>query len=551
MKKTARWLFGALLLACQTNVHAQAVQKSTAYPNSIERPKLVVGIVIDQMRWDYLYRYYDRYEKGGFKRLINEGFSAENTLIPYTPTVTACGHTAIYTGSVPAIHGIIGNNWYDPDLKRTAYCTEDKNEKTVGSNTNAGQMSPRNMLVTTITDELKLATNFKSKVIGISIKDRGSILPAGHSANAAYFYDKTGNWITSSYYMSALPKWLTNYNGKKMPNRYYAKNWKTLYPINTYTQSTADDKPYESKLGGTGTTTFPHELKSAIDKNFDLIRETPYGNSMTLDLSKVAIEAEKLGRGEATDFLTISCSSTDYVGHKYGPNAIEIEDTYLRLDRDLADFFSFLDAKVGKDEYLVFLSADHAVAHVPGFMTENKLPAGITSNVQIKQGLDSLLKSKFNLEKSIIEIDNEQIYFDKKLIADAKVDFIELKKAAIAYLIRQEGIQDAVDLENVSTASIPSQIKEMIINGYNARRSGDIFYIEKPNWIGGSKTGTTHGSWYPYDSHIPLLFMGWHIKPGKTNQTYYMTDISATLAALLHIQMPSGCIGKPIVEITH
>lgn len=523
---------------------------NTAYPAKVARPKLVVGMVIDQMRWDYLYRYYDRYSKGGFKRLINEGFSAENTFIPYTPTYTACGHTSIYTGSVPAINGIIGNNWFDPELGRDVYCAEDKSVKTVGSASRAGEMSPKNMLVTTITDELRLATNFKSKVIGVSIKDRGSILPAGHSANAAYWLDGT-SFITSTYYMQSLPAWVSNYNSKKEANRYFAKNWNTLYPIETYTQSTADNQLYEGKFRGEETPTFPHQLTSFIDKNFEMIKSTPYGNTMTFDFSKLVIENEKMGQTGNTDFLAVSCSSTDYVGHQFGPNSIEAEDTYLRLDKDLEDFFNYLDKTVGKGNYLFFLSADHAVAHVPDFMKEHKLPAGIISNSALRKGIDTIMMKKFKLNKAVVTVTNNQVYFDKNLIEEQHADFTAIKQAAVDYLRKQNGIADAVDLLKLNYSTIPTEIKDRITNGYNARRSGDVYFISKPNWFDGGSTGTTHGSWYPYDSHIPLVFMGWNVKPGKTNQVHYMTDIAATIAAMLRIQMPSGCIGSPITELTH
>lgn len=552
-------LFTALLVLSFAQIHAQKVTKPTAaatanpYPKTIERPKLVVGLVIDQMRWDYLYRYYDRYSKGGFKRLINDGFSAENTFIPYTPTYTACGHASIYTGSVPSINGIIGNNWFDPELGRSVYCAEDKEVKTVGNTgSTAGEMSPKNMLVTTIGDELRLATNFKSKVIGISQKDRGSILPAGHSANAAYWYDgSTGDWITSTYYMQNLPTWVSDYNKKKVANDFYAKDWNTLYPIETYTQSTSDNKPYEGKFKDEAAPTFPHKLGSYIGKNYSMVTSTPYGNTMTFDLSKLAIQNEKLGQTGNTDFLAVSCSSTDYVGHQFGPNSIEAEDTYLRLDKDLEDFFNYLDKTLGKGNYLFFLSADHAVAHVPGFMAENKLPSGIISNSTLRRGLDTLMNQKFNLSKSVLSVINNQVYFDHNVIDKQKVDFKEVKKAAVNYLRLQNGISDAVDLEILNTATIPEEIKNRITNGYSARRSGDVYFISKSNWFDGSATGTTHGAWYPYDSHIPLVFMGWKVKPGKTNKTYYMSDIASTLAAMLHIQMPSGSIGNPITEITN
>lgn len=551
-------LFFLLFLAMSSQVYAQKGAKpsnssaASAYPAKVNRPKLVIGMVIDQMRWDYLYRYYDRYSNGGFKRLINEGFSAENTFIPYTPTYTACGHTSIYTGSVPAINGIIGNNWYDPEQGRDVYCAEDRGVKTVGSTSRAGEMSPKNMLVTTIGDELRLATNFKSKVIGISQKDRGSILPAGHSANAAYWYDGgTGNWITSTYYMQDLPKWVSDYNDRKVPNLYYAKEWNTLYPIATYTQSTSDNKPYEGLFKGETTSTFPHLLSPSIGKNYSMITSTPYGNTMTLDLSKLAIKEEKLGQTGNTDFLAVSCSATDYVGHQFGPNSIEAEDTYLRLDKDLEDFFNYLDKTLGKGNYLFFLSADHAVAHVPGFMAENKLPSGTVSNSTLRKGLDTLMNKKFNLSKSVVTVMNNQIYFDHAVIESQKADFKQVKQTAIDYLRKQDGIADAVDLQSLNTATIPEEIRKRITNGYNARRSGDVYFLLKSNWFDGGATGTTHGAWYPYDSHIPLVFMGWKVKPGKTNKTHYMTDIAATLAAMLHIQMPSGSVGSPITEITN
>jgi predicted AlkP superfamily pyrophosphatase or phosphodiesterase len=521
-------------------------------PGALKKPKLVVGLVVDQMRWDYLYRYYDRYSSGGFKRLVNEGFSAENTMIPYTPTYTACGHSSIYTGSVPAINGIIGNDWYDPELGRNVYCTEDKNEHTVGSSGTAGEMSPRNMLTTTITDELRLSTNFRSKVIGISLKDRGSILPAGHSANAAYWYDGvSGNWITSTYYMKQLPTWLEDYNKQKFSNKYYAGNWNTLYPINTYAQSTADNEPWEGSYKGETSPTFPHNLTNAIDKNFDLIRSTPFGNTMTLDLAKRAIKAESLGKGDVTDFLAVSCSSTDYVGHQFGPNSIEAEDTYLRLDKDLESFLTYLDQTLGKGNYLIFLTADHGAAHAPKFLAENKLPGGVVSNRNIAAELNKAIEQEFKIKGSVISVMNNQVIYNKPVILKSEADFDDLRAFSVDQLKHMEGIQDAVDITHLSTATLPEIIKTRITNGYNARRSGDVYFILKPNWFDGGATGTTHGAWNPYDSHIPLVFMGWNVKPGKTNKTYYMSDIAATLAAMLRIQMPSGSVGEPISELTN
>ncbi len=539
-------IFSISLSSAQTKKPATATAK--AFPAEVARPKLVVGLVVDQMRWDYLYRYYNRYSNGGFKRLINEGFSVENTFIPYTPTYTACGHTCIYTGSVPAVHGIIGNDWYDPETKKNVYCTEDSSASTVGSTPSSeGNMSPKNMLTTTITDELRLATNFRGKVIGISLKDRGSILPAGHAANAAYWYQgSTGNWITSTYYMKEVPTWIADYNKLKLANKFYAKNWETLYQMNTYVNSTADEKAYEGKAS-----TFPHQLTQNIDKNFDAIRSTPYGNTITLDLAKLAILSEDLGQDNITDFLAVSCSSTDYVGHAYGPNSVEAEDTYLRLDKDFEEFFNYLDKKVGKGNYTVFLTADHGAAHVPGFMQENKLPSGVVSDRDIANKLNAYLNDKFKVNNVVLKSMNNQIIFDHDKTDKGNVSFDVIKSASVEFLKRLDGFQNAVDIAKISQSTIQEIQKKMITNGYNARRSGDIYYVLAPNWFNGGSTGTTHGNWNPYDSHIPLVFMGWGIKAGASNKTHYMTDIAPTLAALLHIQMPNGTVGEPITEITN
>ncbi|MCK7559940.1 alkaline phosphatase family protein [Chitinophaga sedimenti] len=422
MRSNIFWA-ASLLLLSSTGFAQKATSPSTINhvssksPKSVARPKLVVGMVVDQMRWDYLYRYYDRYNNDGFKRLLREGFTCENTLIPYTPTITACGHTCVYTGSVPAVHGIIGNGWYDRKLNREMYCAEDTTVTTVGSNSKAGQMSPNNMLVTTVADELRIATNYKSRTVGIAIKDRGAILPAGHTANAAYWYDgSAGKFITSTFYMNALPEWVNQFNDKKLPEQYTAQPWNTLYPINSYVLSTADDKPYEGKFKGEPTSAFPHKVAGPGQ-----LASLPFGNTYTLNFAKAAIEADKLGNGEVTDFLAVSLSSTDYVGHQFGPNSIEAEDTYLRLDKDLADFFNYLDKKVGKGQWLYFITADHGVAHVPAYSTENKMHGGTVSTGEFVRTLNAGIQKEFGIAKAILDCDNYEVYLDHAAITRAKM----------------------------------------------------------------------------------------------------------------------------------
>lgn len=517
---------------------------------SVQRPKLVVGIMVDQMRWDYLYRFYDRYGKDGFKRMITKGYTCDNTFIPYTPTYTAVGHTCVYTGSVPAITGIVSNYWYRRDLKRSWYCAEDTTVITVGSNSVAGKMSPRNMWTTTVTDELRLASNFKSKTIGIALKDRGAILPAGHSANAAYWFDDaSGGWITSTYYMNDLPQWVKDLNNKKLPDQYLNQGWNTLYPIETYTQSTADDKVYESAISGEDNT-FPHRTDTISKGRYGSFRTTPYGNTFTVDMAKAAIDGEQLGQAGTTDFLAVSFSSPDYIGHSFGPNSIEVEDNYLRLDRDLADFLSYLDKKIGKGQYLVFLTADHAVAHVPSFMKEHKIPAGTFDDADVLKWLNEIAEKTFGVKKAIETVMNYQLFLNRAVLAENKIDEVQFRQWAITQLRDHPAIMTAFSLPELPQANLPAKIKNMITNGYNQKLSGDIQFIFKPGWFDGWDKGTTHGAWNPYDSHIPLLWFGWNIKPGKTNREVYMTDIAPTVAAMLKIQMPNGSIGDVITEIT-
>ncbi len=521
-------------------------------PSSIQRPKLVVGIVVDQMRWDYLYRYYARYGNGGFKRLINDGFSCENTMISHLPSFTAVGHATIYTGSVPAINGIAGNDWMEQLTGKITYCTADSTVEPIGNpNAMEGHMSPRNLLVSTITDELRLATNFQSRVVGVSLKDRASILPAGHTANAAFWLDdETGHFITSTYYMKQLPDWVIKFNDKNRINQLIEKGWNTLYPIDTYKESDADNAAWEGPYSGEKNASFPHDLKTAYSKSKYSFRATPFGNTLTLEFAKEALDAYQLGRGVATDFLTINIASTDYVGHQFGPNSIEEEDVFLRLDKDLSDFFQMLDSKIGKGQYLVFLTADHGVAHNIDFMKAHDLPAEFWYNSAMGDSLNKMLLAKFKIASLVRSTMNYQVSFDLNKIASENLNFDQVKNATVDYLVRQPGVAFAANMDFIGRYPIPKRLQEMMINGYNFKRSGQVQIVLNPGWFDAySKTGTTHGTWNPYDTHIPLLWYGWNIKPGKLNREVYMTDISATLAALLRIQMPNGCIGHVIEEV--
>ena len=529
------------LLGCGT---ASAQQSNAA---AIERPKLVVGIVVDQMRWDYLYRYQKRYTDGGFKRLLGEGFSCENTMIPYVPSVTAIGHTCIYTGSVPSIHGIAGNNFVKDGKK--VYCTDDDSIKPVGTTSGAALMSPRNLWVSTIGDEMKIASNGRAKVVGVALKDRASILPAGHNPNGAFWFDdQTGCFITSSYYMDRLPKWVEAFNDKRLPEQYLSQKWNTLYPKNTYTESTTDENEYENGIREGVKATLPLNLPELYKKyGYGIIRNTPFGNSLTLDMAKAAIDGEQLGADDETDLLAVSCSSTDYIGHQVGTHAIETEDTYLRLDKAIADFLTYLDSKVGKGNYLVFLSADHGAMNNAAFLQDRRIPAGSWDASATAKKLNHVLAKEYPEAGDIVKtVMNYQVFFNRDVIKSKQLDFDNIKQTVVNVLKEDPSVLYACDMAKASTESIPEEVKFRIINGYNRERSGDVVIILKPNFYAHGMKGTDHGAWNSYDTHIPLVFMGWGIKHGATTKQTFMTDIAPTIAAMLHVQAPNGCVGKAI-----
>ena len=518
--------------------------------NGLARPKLVVGLVVDQMRWDYLYRYYNRYSEGGFKRLLKSGFSFENAIIPYTPTVTAAGHACIYTGSVPAINGIVGNSWIERLTGKLMYCTADNTVQSVGTKSDDGEMSPKNMFANTIGDELRFASNFKSRVFGIGLKDRGAILPAGHSANAAYWFDDaTGNWITSTYYMNTLPTWVDEFNGQKMPDAYIKTGWNLLYNINKYDQSIPDDNRFEKNIPGEKTVTFPHNFSSNEGKDFISVRFSPFGNSFTLDFAKQMIVKEKLGATGQTDMLCISLSSTDYIGHIFGPQSIEMEDTYLRLDKELESFFANLDKTFTNKNYIVFLTADHGAAYTPDYMKAMKQSAGTLMEANVKKTLNTALEEKFNAKNIIASALEYQLFLDNKLIDSLKLNRNEIEADIIKKLLAMPEVSNAFSLNNPAQILLPEFLKQRFVNGFFYNRCSDVQYILKPQYTDGTGKGTDHGSWNPYDAHIPLLFFGNGLKQGKTNREVYMTDIAPTIAAMLKIQMPSGSVGKVLEEV--
>jgi predicted AlkP superfamily pyrophosphatase or phosphodiesterase len=522
------------------------------YTAKQEAPKLVVGIVVDQMRYDYLTRFYSRYGNGGFKRLMNDGYNLTNNHYNFVPTYTAPGHASIYTGTSPMNHGIIGNNWYDKMEDKVIYNASDKDYTGVGTDSEDGKMSPRKMLTSTVTDQLELHTQGKAKVIGISIKDRGAILPAGHAADAAYWFEggDKGNFISSTFYMQQLPQWVADFNTSKKAD-HYLKTWNTLYPLETYTASGSDLNDFEKAPKGKETATFPYDLNNLRGENgnYSLIKGTPYGNSIVADFAVEALKKEEMGKDEVTDFLAVSFSSTDYIGHQYGVNSVEIEDTYLRLDLDIERLLDVLDQEVGNGNYTVFLTADHGAVHNPAYLQSKRVNSGYFSRSNFEKQLNKDLKTMYNQEDLISNISNDQIFFNKENVRKNKINPIDLENFIATLIIDYMHI-DKVYTRNALVSGIQADgTGRLIQNGFHHKRSGDVIFVLEPAVISYSKTGSTHGSSQSYDTHVPLLFYGNGIRKSSSSKRTEIIDIAPTISSLLKISFPNGATGNPISEV--
>ena len=542
MKKAA--VFIAMYLGVLLSCFAQ--KESQIYT----RPKLVVGIVVDQMRYDYLTRFYNKYSEGGFKRMINEGFNCKNNHFNYIPTKTAPGHASIYTGTTPKYHGVIGNNWYNASTHKMMYCTSDSTQYSVGALSPAGKMSPTNMQTSTFPDQNRLFTQMRGKTIGVALKDRGAILPAGHTANAAYwFYGKNkGHFISSSYYMDSLPKWVNRFNASKKAASYF-KTWKTLYNINTYKESGADLNTFETGFKDVKeNATFPYDLSVLKDANnrFDILKSTAFGNSLTTDFAIEAIKGEALGKDMHTDVLTISYSSTDYVGHNFGVNSKEIQDTYLRLDKDIARLFSFLDARVGKGNYTVFLTADHGAVQVPAYLQSVHIPAGYFQYQNLKKNVIAFLEKTYKSKNLLLNISNEQVFLNTLEVEKLGLDLERVEKAVVRELLTYKNINKAYTASTMHTTAFTKGVENLLQNGYHQKRSGQILFVPETAFIAYSKKGSTHGSGLNYDTHVPLLFLGKGIKHGQTYKPTRIIDIAPTMSVLLGISFPNAATGQPL-----
>lgn len=521
-------------------------------------PRLVVGIVVDQMRVDYIYRYWDNFGQGGFRRLVNEGSFQRDVHYDYAPTHTGPGHASIYTGTTPMHHGIVANDMFVRATGGGLYCVQDDQAAGVGGTGIKGQRSPANLLATTLADELERRTDGRSKTIGVAMKDRSAILPVGRTGDAAYWFfeDAEGRFATSTWYMSALPQWLNAFNARKLALQYLGERWEPLLPLERYHQALPDDNPYEEPLIGDATPTLPLDVPALFakgEKNTALIRWVPRSNTLVTDLALAAMKGEGMGADTITDLLAVSYGAPDEVGHELGPRALEVEDMYLRLDRELERLLKALDEQVGQGAYTVFLTADHAAADVPAYLKDLKGSAGYVDMQGLVASVNAALAQRFGPGTWVRKRIKEQLFLSDSLITANKLDRELVQREAVAALLQLPGIADAITATDLMRIPYPTGIRNAVQRGFMPQRSGDVCFVLRPgflpSWPGMSLKGTDHGSPWNYDTQVPVLFFGHGVVPGEVLRRTSICDIVPTVSAIVGMSLPNAASGEVVTEV--
>ena len=507
-----------------------------------KRPKLVIGIVVDQMRYDYLEKFSHDFGEGGFNKLLSKGFSCKNMNYNYKPTYTGPGHASIFTGVTPAIHGVVGNNWYSRKEKDAVYCV--KLQDSLGNEL----LSPERMQSPSFSDNMKAFFGNESKSFGISLKDRGAILPAGHQANGAYWFDNDlGKWVSSSYYEEQNPPFLQEFNQQDFKKNYLANAWSLSLSAEKYNVSQADSNNSERPFVEGGRTTFPYNLLEIFEeKSWALLKAIPQGNQMTVDLAMKLLVAEKLGEDSIPDFLSISFSATDYVGHQFGTESVEVHDTYIKLDKTIEQFLKFIDEKLGDENVIIFLTSDHGADAPRNFLKEKELAHGYINTRKLKADLEKHLDSTLIQKEWVNALMNMNVYLNESIKNSNPSLWNEAIQISTKYLEKQEGVERVIIADQFN---VQDQLDSITFAGYNKNQSGDILMIEKPNWTNYYDKGSTHGSPYSYDTHVPLLFFGSAIKKGSTESLYVINNILPTLHHLMNMPNDSSSYSKKIEEI--
>lgn len=517
-----------------------------------ESPKLVIGIVVSEMRYDYLNRYWDKFGEGGFRRLVNEGSVCKNAYHDYLIAESSPGFATLGTGAYPSEHGMVSDYWYNRLGNTIEYSISDSHAETIGGLFESGKYSPRSLNYSTLSDELKVSSKFGSKVISVSLDPVGSVISGGHTADASYWYDpETGNWITSNYYVDSLNNWVKVFNEKGFADLYLQKKWETLMPLNDYAESLADSSPYET--GIRGKTEFPYDLaemskKSRNEFDFSLLREVPFGNTLTTDFAIGAVMEEELGKDEITDWLHLNFAVGAYLGKKYSSWSVEMEDMYLRLDKDIEHFLEFVDAEIGMENVLVYLTAENAAAHDPDYLMDRRIPSGYFNYNSALSLLKSYLNVIYGKGKWIKFYYAKQIFINRDLIEDSKLSMVEVQDRIARFMVQFEGVSTVLTSENLMKNNYTTGAFERIQKSYNQKRSGDVILHLTPGWTEKAPDRKLASS-YHYDTHVPLIFYGWQIGREEISREISVVDLMPTMAWFLNISRPVSMQGKIIGEL--
>lgn len=521
-----------------------------------DKPRLVIGIVVEQLKYDQLEKFRDRLGENGIKRLINEGTYFKNASFEYMLTQSAPGHATISTGTEPSFHGITSDNWYLPLRNELIYCTKDIEVNPVGGSFEAGLHSPVNLQASTFSDELEMATNKNAKVFGVGMKENSAIFSAGHAADGAYWFDNTtGSWMTSTYYIDALPVWINDYNAMKFSESFLNSTWGLLRPSEDYADCLPDSNNFEA--GFNGVNYFPYDLKKMRSKgifnsrnDFSLLRETPFGNSLTTSFAIRLIENEKLGKDDVTDYLSICYSSTDNIGHRFGPSSVEMGDAILRLDDEIKNLLTYLNDSIGKKNILIYFTAAHGISEIPAVLESNRIPAGYFKQNQALQLLRSYLNAVYGEGDWVKGYSERQVFLNRTLIEDARLPLEEVQKKVARFLVQFTGVAAAYPYSAFEANDFGNGNLKRIINNFSPQRSGDVIVTLNPGWV--EKEGdyvANHNSPYEYDSHVPLIWYGWTVNRSTVTRQVNMTDIAATLSSLCKVPYPNACTGEPLSEL--
>ena len=540
------------------NTQGRGPRATATSAAAYQRPRLVLLIAVDQFRYDFLERFDDLFVAGGLKRLQREGASWTNANYDHVPTETAPGHATMLTGAWPAETGIIGNDWYDRTTKKTVLNVGDAGVRLFGGGTTEVAASPRNLLASTLGDELRLTTAGRSKVIGVSGKDRGAILPAGRADNAAYWYSPfTGEMISSSYYFAQLPEWVTRFNAARPADKYFGKSWERMLPAAEYEERAGEDAPAWETETPRLTKAFPHVVTGGGTAPsaafYGDLRYSPFSNDIIVSFAEQALVNENLGADADTDVLTVSLSANDYVGHQWGPYSHEAMDATLHTDRQIAALLDMVERRVGLRHTLVAFTADHGVAPVPEHATAMKLSGGRVKPADVTSAVRGALRARFGEEadKYLLAFDNNNLYFDHQALRRERVGHEEVERLAGEAALAVPGIARFFTRTQLAARGVSpaDPVARRVLHGFHAARSGDVVVVQEPfKYLVEYQIVATHGAPYSYDTHVPVILMGRGLTAGRYAAAATPADIAPTLAALLRVQPPSNSVGRVLSE---